>query len=66
MPHVACDPDRQRSVGASTELAIDPPIGLQSHKVLRRVEASPSPSAWPTDARTVPTPDDGRELMPRI
>jgi hypothetical protein len=40
MPRVTCDSDRQRSVGASTQLAIDPPIGLQRHKVLRRVEAA--------------------------
>ena len=40
MSRVACDPDRQGAVGAPAELAIDPPIGLQSHKVLRRVEAA--------------------------
>jgi hypothetical protein len=38
MLRVACDADRQRSVGTTGELAIDPPIGLQRYKVLRRIE----------------------------
>ena len=38
MPRVACDPNRQRPVSESAELAIDPPIGLQRDKVLRRIE----------------------------
>jgi len=38
MSRVACDPNRQRPVGAPAELAIDTPIGLQSHNDLRRVE----------------------------
>ena len=40
MPRVACDPDGQRSVGAAAELAIYSPVGLESHQILRRVEAA--------------------------
>src|SRR5665647_1051169 len=40
MPSVARHPDGERPIGALAELSIDPPVGLQGHKALRRVETT--------------------------